>query len=124
MLLLPGAEEVRVGFGVRCSLSPSAGLLAAIADANQRSSYGCLWLTDGSDETQWALMWTVKLPYRWFTSITLQRCLYTCVNSHARILGSVREDVLKFGGREYWGPMVADCGGVRTPGLVLLEHLG
>jgi len=121
VLVVLGGSCVHAGFGLASGLQRTAGLVTAIATANQRDSSGHLWLAAGRNDRHWSLIWGLTLPYAWLTPDALQGAILACWVAEGD--SNLRSRFSEFGGGDYWAPMVEEAGGVLIPALVLWEQL-
>ncbi|HEX8511070.1 MAG TPA: hypothetical protein VF635_16435 [Propionibacteriaceae bacterium] len=124
LLIMVGAEEARIGIGVRSALHPTRQLLAGVAQVNQSAPAGRVWLTEDRLVSRWSVVWGLTLPYAWCTPISLQRAIHTCLNYYVEYLSGLTAHFATFGGLPYWSSLLEQCGGVQAGGEALMEQIG
>lgn len=122
LLVVASPTDTRIGFGVRRSLSLSSPLMAAIAQVNQSDPLGHLWLTEGTNESEWAVIWGATLPHRWTHTLDLQRAVFSCLTDQRDYLRTLVSHFAAFGGVAY-ARSASARGDSALPGQTLLEDL-
>lgn len=127
-----------IGFGLRCSLPLSRGLIDQVHRINRYNGFLHAWLTPGDDEldwsgredADWSVMLGAKVAYSWMTPESLRQYMYTMLTNQETALRELDELVAPFGGRKYWSPHL-DWSEESDPtkrvwrsGLMLMAHLG
>ena len=119
---------LNIGFGVRTDLTPSAGLLKAVANLCSGLDVGHLWLCPESEteEDNWNVVWGFKLAYGWWDLESFKKGMVSCQANHKALLEIIEPEISPFGGSPYWQDKKASAAELRVGGLglVLLFHIG
>lgn len=124
LLVVAGAEDARIGAGIRSAMNPTRRLLASVAQINQSDPAGHVWLTEDRLLSRWSAVWGLTIPYAWSTAISLQRAMYTCLTTLVDYRDALAAHLTAFGGAPYWSSLVEQCGDVQSAGEVLIEQIG
>lgn len=114
------------GFGVRSNLTLSPELLTELDVQCRLNVIGHLWLSPGSGDDQWSIMWGVKVFYPWCDGMTVARTLFDCLANRDGLMGMMTARLESFGGVDFWSSITSATPGgtdLGVAGLVMVGHL-
>lgn len=122
---------LQAGLGVRAGMTPSRGVLEAIAKINGDNPFVHAWLSPhlNRQEDLWTVMCGYKIYYHWLTVERLHNYIFQIMESQQYVVTEMTEMLAPFGGYPSWNPdgnfpdVISETERIRLSGVSLAALL-